>query len=939
MKYHSFNKRVVVHDERGGYVGDAHWCDEYEPQDGDELNLDQGGAIVQVAECVDRRLQDLSELVDKRIQERLQRHAYAKSRQSPLALVNASYAIPHVPPRPVQQPKSGSLTRVFGPPTGHHGRAHIPSESPYEIQHGRDSPQPKPRPQRPTPPSRTGYAQHLFGQTLTLSVGSVNSGQTQRPAHQKLAPLQAPSDPSGSTVSRGNPEPEIEEAKQSSSRPLKRRRRDEYSGYARKLFGTSFSSSSNKIPSASTAMVSKHCQIEACHALPLPHQTLLKAPQPSIFDVNIDDNHKIASKSPKNIQKNGRTGRQKQYDEGHDAQAERSQQSVIEKSPTHMVDRNLEMTKLHSNLCKSEQQRTELRIKGRKKRRLLMMNETLQEKPTVHFGEKSPVQKDDCLNIDLKEASVRDEIGKEHQPQTPEADSCLPNKSKNALSPLGSLSKEILTNGSKRVRYQQNFQDGSALSHCSRENTPNLEESPNNKNPEKSGNSTTSTISFGDITQDHKAIGHQTTNIIMSDKYNTELGTLRLAKLGRKGIRCREVIRAPAKLQIKEVDEFEKSKENQNVDAQGQDPDPNNKPDEQFAAKSRKGSHKQGVISDETGNATQRQIQYHIGIEDSSPNSTSPSLVNQGQHVPRIESPEHREVFNEELLDDIHRKQCHRPQEPTSPVRHSKTRSKKPSRGHQKSCSTDEQEATLAYLMQQRQDKKPDIPESSSICKVRFGDAMMPSAKQKGSILPKEPLRNSIPKSANGKKTSATCEPKYSAPDLPPPSSPSRSKVHQLPPEESSKEAPQQRKHIRNPATRGCKAAKKSDAAGLEPRSFLPSEPISITVPAAAIAPPPGPSRRLLHRSISNISTNGNTGKSVNILRAAALTRVDSDELLARDGEGEEKGRQSILVAPGAVSKGERVANRLPGFTWAREGPWTAEAGDLLGIEKPMKRK
>ena len=50
LRYHTFNKRIMVYDDSRNFVGDAHWKAREELQDGDEVALEKGGVIVQVAE-------------------------------------------------------------------------------------------------------------------------------------------------------------------------------------------------------------------------------------------------------------------------------------------------------------------------------------------------------------------------------------------------------------------------------------------------------------------------------------------------------------------------------------------------------------------------------------------------------------------------------------------------------------------------------------------------------------------------------------------------------------------------------------------------------------------------------------------------------------------------------------------------------------------------
>ena len=65
ISFHTFNKRVMVYDTSGNFVGDMHWRESTSICDGDELQLDRG-IIVQVGEEVERKEQDISQILDRR---------------------------------------------------------------------------------------------------------------------------------------------------------------------------------------------------------------------------------------------------------------------------------------------------------------------------------------------------------------------------------------------------------------------------------------------------------------------------------------------------------------------------------------------------------------------------------------------------------------------------------------------------------------------------------------------------------------------------------------------------------------------------------------------------------------------------------------------------------------------------------------------------------
>jgi len=88
-----------------------------------------------------------------------------------------------------QDARHRPLHQVIGTPTGHHGRAVVPAESPFEQrQKAADTPDSRPSKRRKydiTPPSKLGYAQSLFGASLNLSGVPMSSAPRRPPAPQR----------------------------------------------------------------------------------------------------------------------------------------------------------------------------------------------------------------------------------------------------------------------------------------------------------------------------------------------------------------------------------------------------------------------------------------------------------------------------------------------------------------------------------------------------------------------------------------------------------------------------------------------------------------------------------------------------------------------------------------------------------------------------------
>lgn len=186
LKYHCFNKKLMVYDERGNFIGESHWRDDGDLQDECELTLERGGALVQVAECVGSHTQDLTDLVEKRARDVEARRA---SKAGRAGLGNSSTASTPQAPRyapvhahHVQRPLS-SLVASPGPI----GRAVVPAVSPYEARIAdrglykvADSKPPSKRQRSASPPGKMGHARALFGTQLTLSATTINLSQARR---------------------------------------------------------------------------------------------------------------------------------------------------------------------------------------------------------------------------------------------------------------------------------------------------------------------------------------------------------------------------------------------------------------------------------------------------------------------------------------------------------------------------------------------------------------------------------------------------------------------------------------------------------------------------------------------------------------------------------------------------------------------------------------
>ncbi|KAF2163300.1 hypothetical protein M409DRAFT_26339 [Zasmidium cellare ATCC 36951] len=130
LRYHAFNKRVMVYDVPRNLIGDCHWTEDDALQEGDELRLERNGVMVEVGDSIGQTETDLSEL--------------RKSRKKDTAVNMTKPAVVRPTVRPVNgtapargnaPQKHRSLGALLGTPKGPIGKAALPQRSPFEDRH------------------------------------------------------------------------------------------------------------------------------------------------------------------------------------------------------------------------------------------------------------------------------------------------------------------------------------------------------------------------------------------------------------------------------------------------------------------------------------------------------------------------------------------------------------------------------------------------------------------------------------------------------------------------------------------------------------------------------------------------------------------------------------------------------------------------------------
>lgn len=128
LRYHTFNKRAMVYDVPRNFLGDLHWTEGGDIQEGEELTLEKGGILVQVGEEVGRKETDLSGLLSKK-----DTSSPSRKLSSPNASVPRQFISRPQTPAAASQGKHVSLNSLLGPSRRPIGKVSLPATSPFDI--------------------------------------------------------------------------------------------------------------------------------------------------------------------------------------------------------------------------------------------------------------------------------------------------------------------------------------------------------------------------------------------------------------------------------------------------------------------------------------------------------------------------------------------------------------------------------------------------------------------------------------------------------------------------------------------------------------------------------------------------------------------------------------------------------------------------------------
>jgi hypothetical protein len=146
LRFHTFNKRVMVYDVPRNFIGDMHWKEDTAFDEGEEFTLERDAVLVQVAESVGRTETDLTELKQSAKKSRREGGGQ-RSSPPPMSLATPSRSMGPPMARPGAASAAGgnaqlkhrSLNALLGTPKGRIGKAAVPTKSPFEMRQAEEN--------------------------------------------------------------------------------------------------------------------------------------------------------------------------------------------------------------------------------------------------------------------------------------------------------------------------------------------------------------------------------------------------------------------------------------------------------------------------------------------------------------------------------------------------------------------------------------------------------------------------------------------------------------------------------------------------------------------------------------------------------------------------------------------------------------------------------
>ena len=128
LRFHTFNKRLMLYDVPRNFIGDTHWQDDGEIGDGDEVVLEKAGVLVQVCERLATNQVDLSTLWEHRKEKEKSTSRQPQSNAETISMRRRLQQGVLVPRDPNAAPR---ISRPVA------SRAVLPTKSPFEERQNR----------------------------------------------------------------------------------------------------------------------------------------------------------------------------------------------------------------------------------------------------------------------------------------------------------------------------------------------------------------------------------------------------------------------------------------------------------------------------------------------------------------------------------------------------------------------------------------------------------------------------------------------------------------------------------------------------------------------------------------------------------------------------------------------------------------------------------
>ncbi|KXL43788.1 hypothetical protein M433DRAFT_69116, partial [Acidomyces richmondensis BFW] len=132
VRFHTFNKRIMLYDIPRNLIGDTHWMGEGNLADGDEVTLDKSGVLIQIAEAIGTTETDLTGILSNRKNGSSKRGLSTSTFSSKLPNTGPNQVVGSTLPANL---KRCSLNKYLGRSSASLGKSALRAKTPFELQY------------------------------------------------------------------------------------------------------------------------------------------------------------------------------------------------------------------------------------------------------------------------------------------------------------------------------------------------------------------------------------------------------------------------------------------------------------------------------------------------------------------------------------------------------------------------------------------------------------------------------------------------------------------------------------------------------------------------------------------------------------------------------------------------------------------------------------